>query len=536
MHYETFLLFTIAALNAFFSYFVLHGQRKVTNILFSMVAVSIGFWAIGLGLFLESTNFNFALMFANFYYLSAAAIPVLFFYFSVFFQSENRKLTPYHYIYLLGFAVLALLFVLDKHIIIKEIYFTSWGKDVILNKPFYLTYGVFFLILVSAAYFELWNIYKKAKTKILKIQLKFIVLGTAISYVLGMTFNLFLPYLGNYKLIWLGPFFTLIMVVSIAYAIFKHHLFSIKVVTTEILVFSFWVVILFRTFISETTTDRLINGIFLVLSVILGIFLIKSVIKEVETREKIELLAKDLETANERLKFLDKQKSEFVSIASHQLRSPLTAIKGYTSMVLEGSFGFIEPKTREAVERIFQSAQNLVGIVDDLLNITRLEQGRMEYSFEKVDLSALTKEIVDSLYPNALGKKLGLTFENDNAQDYFVNADLLKIRQVVLNLVDNAIKYTKEGAVKVSVFRDSTKKTIQVMVTDSGVGITPELRTRLFEKFSRGDDVSKLHTNGTGLGLYIAKQMIEAHKGSIGVNSEGEGKGSTFYIELPALN
>jgi signal transduction histidine kinase len=535
MHYETILLFTIAALNAFFSYFVLHGQRKVTNILFSLVAVSIGFWAIGLGLFLESTNFKFSLMFANFYYLSAAAIPVLFFYFCVFFQNGARRLNLYHYTYLIGFFVLAVLFVFDQNIIIKEIYFTDWGKDVVLNKSFYLAYGIFFLVLVAASYFELWRISQKNEDVLVKIQLKFIVLGTSIAYILGMIFNLFLPYLGNYQLIWLGPFFTLVMVISIAYAIFKHHLFSIKVVTTEILVFSFWLAILFRTFISETLSDKLINGIFLVSSVILGIFLIKSVIKEVETREKIELLAKDLSSANERLQFLDKQKSEFVSIASHQLRSPLTAIKGYASMLIEGSYGNTEPKVKEAIERVFQSAQNLMGIVDDLLNITRLEQGRMEYVFEKVDLSALTKEIVDSLFPNALNKKLKLTFENNKAENYSVNADLLKIRQVILNLVDNAIKYTKEGSVEVNVSKVNGGKVVRVAVTDSGVGITPELRSRLFEKFSRGDEVSKLHANGTGLGLYIAKQMVEAHKGTIGVDSDGEGKGSTFYIELPTL-
>jgi signal transduction histidine kinase len=245
-------------------------------------------------------------------------------------------------------------------------------------------------------------------------------------------------------------------------------------------------------------------------------------------------LYKALQDANEKLKGLDKLKTEFLSLASHQLRSPLTAIKGYASMVLEGDFGEINPKAREAVDRVFQSSQNLMKIVEDLLNVSKIEQGGMKYEMATFSLAEIARDMEKDLSITAAKNKgLQLSFESDSDESCMVNGDKEKIRQVVLNFIDNSIKYTKEGEIHVSVIKKDKK--IQFRVKDTGMGMTPEIRETLFQKFARGDG-ARMNTGGSGLGLYLAKEIVEAHKGTVIAESEGPGKGSTFGFDLDSLN
>lgn len=248
--------------------------------------------------------------------------------------------------------------------------------------------------------------------------------------------------------------------------------------------------------------------------------------------KELARLNEELGVANEKLKSLDKLKTEFLSLASHQLRSPLTAIKGYTSMLLEGSFGEVNTNQKEAIDRVFQSVQHLTKVVEDLLNVSKIEQGGMKYEMAPFDLAKNVKEIADDLSITAKNKNLVLSYESDSSDSYIVNGDMEKIRQVILNLIDNSIKYTKEGWIKVKVSKNLTNKTIRTSVSDSGMGMTDEIKNSLFQKFSRGEG-GKVNTGGSGLGLYLAKQIVEAHNGKVWVESEGPGKGSNFIVELP---
>jgi signal transduction histidine kinase len=256
----------------------------------------------------------------------------------------------------------------------------------------------------------------------------------------------------------------------------------------------------------------------------------------VAQREHIQKLAEDLEQANKRLTELDRQKSEFVSFASHQLRAPLTAMKGYGSLLLEGDMGALPPQAREGVERIFESTKTLVSIVDDYLNVSRIELGTMKYTFETLDLRVLVQDVIDELRPNIEKKGLAFGFTAENAgTDYRVTADRDKFKQVVANLIDNSVKYTPSGSVAVSLSRDKVKNAIVFMIADTGIGIAPEVLPHLFQKFSRADNGTKVNIKGTGLGLYVAKQIVEAHHGTVRAESAGEGKGSRFIVELEPL-
>lgn len=535
MSYQAIILFITGTLNIFFSYFILRGERKVYTYIFSLIALSVALWSINLGFFTLSRDLNNSLIFANLYYISAAAIPMLFFYFSLFFPETKERFKRKHLLFLFPFIILICAIIVDRHILLSSVYFTEWGKDVVLDPVNYVYYIFYFIFFVVVSYIYLIRLYNYNLTANQSTQLKFLIVGTLFSYLFGMIFNLFFPYFGNYHYIWFGPFFTLIMISSLGYAILKHHLFNVKTIATELLIFSLWIFILARTLLAPELNDKFINAGLLFVTVIIGILLIRSVYKEVETREKIQKLAEELEVANEKLKILDQQKSEFVSIASHQLRSPLTAIKGYTSMLLEGSFGEMPSKAKEAVERVSESSIHLVSMVEDLLNISRIEQGRMQFVFTAVDLKKMAEDIIGALSPNAEKNKLVLAFETDGKEPYMISADYEKIRQVVLNLIDNAIKYTPKGFVRVRVAKPEDGKKVVLSVTDSGVGVSPALKDRLFEKFSRGDFKNRLHVNGMGLGLYVAKEMMRAHKGDIWVESLGEGKGSTFFVKFEAV-
>ncbi|MBI2099998.1 MAG: HAMP domain-containing histidine kinase [Candidatus Vogelbacteria bacterium] len=252
--------------------------------------------------------------------------------------------------------------------------------------------------------------------------------------------------------------------------------------------------------------------------------------KEVAQREHIENLASELERANEKLKELDKVKTEFVSIATHQLRAPLTAIKGYASMILEGSFGAINGKAKEAVDIVFQSSQKLVSVIEDFLNITRIELGKMKYELTDFDLKQLVESALKENAPSIARKGLTFKFNTDGHSDYKINADYGKLAQVVNNLIDNALKYTEAGSLTVTLSKVGGKT--RLAIADTGVGIPPETMEKLFQKFTRAADASKSNLAGTGLGLYVAKQIIEAHHGRLWAESDGVGQGSTFIVEL----
>lgn len=249
------------------------------------------------------------------------------------------------------------------------------------------------------------------------------------------------------------------------------------------------------------------------------------------TRQLQELTMR-METANIKLTQLDKLKSEFLSFASHQIKSPMTVVKGYATLILDGSYGAVSDSVREVAEKIRASADRMIGLVDTFLNLRRLDEGRITYQFEDTDIGGLVASVVDEMQQLAAKRKLALRLEPLPRQ-WRISADVQHLRQVLQNLVDNAIKYTEKGSVTVTL-REGAKNTVRIEVTDTGRGISPDLLGRLFQQFSRDQSIAR-EVAGTGLGLYIAKQMVLAHKGAIWAESKGPGTGSTFIVELPHL-
>ncbi len=329
-----------------------------------------------------------------------------------------------------------------------------------------------------------------------------------------------------------GYFGMTIFIGFLTYLIVEYKAFSTKLLAAQALVGSLVILIGSQFLFIKNPTNRILNLITLLVSIIFGFLLVRSVKKEVNQREELQNLATKLADANTRLKDLDKLKTEFLSLASHQLRSPLTAIKGYASMLTEGSFGNMEEKQDVAVKRIYTSAQGLVNIVEDLLNVSKIEQGGMKYEFMTTELSKSVTDLYNEMKIPAESKGLAFTLDIPPYEKFIVNADPTKLKQVFLNLTDNSIKYTPAGFVKISLRHEG--QNVVFAVSDNGVGISPETLSKLFEKFSRGEG-GKLNTGGSGLGLYLAREIARAHKGDIVIESAGLGKGSTFKVILPSV-
>ena len=398
---------------------------------------------------------------------------------------------------------------------------------------FIATYYVYFIEIVYALWIILYGVRKYLKSSgILKKQILLITGGIILFLLSFVSGNIVGSLTENWTLAQLGLFGMPIFSGFLAYLIVQYKAFNTKLLGAQVLVVALGFLVLVIAFVRNIENVKLVVAFTLLFVLLLGRVLIKSVKREVMQREQLQILSDQLFEANEKLKGLDKLKSEFLSLAAHQLRSPLTAMKGYASMVVEGSYGEINPQAKDAVERIFQASKNLGKVVEDLLDVSKIEQGGMKFVMEPFSLVEIASDMAKDLSITADKRGLKVNFESDSADLCMVNGDKEKLRQVVLNFIDNSIKYTKEGTINVSVKRDKNK--VLFRVKDTGMGMTPEIKASLFQKFARGDG-ARMNTTGSGLGLYLAKEIVSAHKGEVMVDSEGPGKGSTFGMDLDAI-
>ena len=235
---------------------------------------------------------------------------------------------------------------------------------------------------------------------------------------------------------------------------------------------------------------------------------------------------------NSRLHDLDKLKDDFVSIASHELRTPMTAIRSYAWMALNRSDIELSDKMKKYLQRTLVSTERLINLVNDMLNVSRIESGRLEISPQVMDLQNLMGEVLVEI--DAKAKEKNLHIEIGNTQIPKVFADPNKVHQILLNLLGNALKFTKEsGKISIDYFNDGYF--LEISIKDDGVGVSKEDLARLFKKFSRLDNsyVAASSAGGTGLGLFICKSLVELMKGKIWAKSDGENKGTTFVFSLP---
>lgn len=292
------------------------------------------------------------------------------------------------------------------------------------------------------------------------------------------------------------------------------------------------IVIMITAYLSaDSTIEALNKGAYSYITKPVNMDEVLAVIDKALEKQRLSIenkrLLKELKEANEKLKEMDKRKSIFVANVSHEFRSPLTIIREALSLVVDGTLGEISLEQKKMLETGRNNIDRLIRLVTDLLDISKIESGKVEMKRQEVDISLLVEEVITGYKEELLKKQINFT-KDISSSTGVIWADRDKLTEVIINLLNNAIKYTPEkGSIGVKIEGDDKK--VRFEVYDSGPGIAKEHFEKIFDKFER---VTAEKQEGTGLGLPIAKDIVGLHKGRIWVESE-IGKGSRFIFTLP---
>ena len=390
---------------------------------------------------------------------------------------------------------------------------------------------MFITFLIVAALYPLFKEYPSLPA-VRRHKIQYLLIGAFIFYVANFIFNISLPvFFEIVQFYWIGDYSTIFLLGFISYAIISKKLFDVKIILAQTFVLLMAILLLIRLVIAPDLFDFFWSLSLFIIFLIFGYFLIKSVIHEIKQRERMEKLAFALEQANVKLKQADKAKSEFVSIASHQLRTPLTAIKGYLSMMIEGTYGKMPPKIIGKMKNVTESNDRLIRLVNELLSLSRIETGKIKLEPEKLDFEKVVQQVIKDFKIVSKKNGLYLKFLKPKKSLPKMMIDEWKIRQSLINIIDNALKYTSKGGVTVTIQKEEGDAKIEIC--DTGEGMDKDELEKMFNSFSRGQAGNRLSSEGTGLGLYIARKFVEMHEGKIWAESEGKGKGSCFHILIP---
>ena len=359
-----------------------------------------------------------------------------------------------------------------------------------------------------------------------RAKLQYFLIGLLLSTGFNMVFNVVLPLAFDvYRYYWVGNYSVAFLLGFTAYAIVKRELFGVRTVLAAIFVATVGVLLTIDLLMfTEQATIQVFKGAVLALILCFGYVLVRNVQREIQQRERLQEVAEELRRS-------DEAKTEFISIVSHQLRTPLNAIKGYLSLFLEGVYGKLDAEKQKPMDRLLRSSERLIHMVNDLLGVSRIQMGKIELEMADVDLCEVVKSVVEEFGMVAEEKSIGLHASCPTDGVPMVSGDKQKLRDSVLNLVDNAIRYTDKGSVEVSVQKEIND--LVVRVEDTGPGLDADEARTLFESFQRGQVGRKHWAEGSGLGLYIAKEFITLHGGAIWAESPGKGQGTTFFIRIP---
>jgi signal transduction histidine kinase len=439
--------------------------------------------------------------------------------------------------------------------IVESVTIEDWGPNV----GFGGLNGIFDVFIVSLSSMIFYYFIKRyfSLSELEKSQVFYLLVGASIFGLANVVFIVIFPiFLGTVKYSPLGNYSTIFFFIFTAYAVIKRGLFDVKIIFTTLLV-AFITVLLLLDALLLTSNDyfEILKIAIIFIFVYFGYLLIRSITQEVNQREKLQNITNELKNLNLhlqekideqvgkvrvayeiekkahiKLEDLNKIKDEFISTAAHQLRTPLSVTKWALKSILDGTYE--EKDQRQLIEKVYLNNNRLINIVGDLLNIASVEEKGFSYNFQENDMVLLLKEIVSASAFLMAGKNLNISFHDQTTGLPLFKFDRSKISLALENIISNAIDYTHEGGVIDVVLREEDNKVL-IQVKDDGIGILDKDKRYIYEKFYRGENAKKIKTDRSGLGLYITKNIINAHRGSVWAESDGDGKGSTFVVELP---
>ena len=525
--YYKYLLILVFILNILLGLFVLLRDRKnQINISFCLFVLGIAGWLSANFLSNQFTDYPRAFMFNKLIFLESPYISFALIYFSLVFPYATFNVKIKHLFLLIIPVLISNVFTI-LNLTITGVNIVPGGVTGVVFGPGIAVYGFQFVAYVLISLLLLgWKYFKTKGHQ--HTQMQYVVLGIALLAVLGTATNFVIPLLyNNFFTSDYGPFLSIFVLGFTAYAILKQNLLHIKVVTTEAVVVLLLIILFTKLFIYQSTGELILDMIIMGLVSIFGALLIKSVLDEISQREKLAIL-------NDKLKEADSQKDEFISMASHDLRSPLSIIKN--NLWFAENSKEVPPKIKENIDVAASSNEHAINLVNDMLDVSRIEMGRIKVILEKIDLVQIAREIHEDYLLQAKEKDISLVSHGiEDGKKIFVSADKERLVQVFSNLVGNALKFTPKGG-QITISLKVDNKDAKVMVQDTGIGIKENDIPKLFVRFVRLNDThaSVPNTMGTGLGLYISKKLIALFGGKIWVESE-YGKGSKFIFTLPIV-
>jgi signal transduction histidine kinase len=559
-------------------YVLIKGRKGVLSKVFFALTLMFVVWSI-LDLFTWLSPDSRVIMFT---WSLTGLVETFFFVFSFYFVYlfAEKKDIPLGYKMIGGIILLPLILMIPT-----KFNLTAFNIDQCYslenNYSLYYKYFVEILFSLIILLYSLVKIKKEKVDKYFKKQLIILLVGVSL-FLLSFFSAIFLSgYLADngwnmfgYKFEMYGLFGTVIFMGFLSYLIVQYKAFKIELIRSQALVGALVVLIGALFFYVQENGGRILIAINVLLALIFGRLLVKSVKAEIQKSEELEIANKEiserkdqlqvmsdslaisndkLKVANDKLQELDQAKSDFFARAAHDLRNPLTSIKGFTSLLEEGSYGQVNEEQKGVLGKVLGVSERMMGLVEDFLTASKLETGGMQYNFAKCKVEIICQDIVDMLFPKAKDKGLYLDFKKPEENLPEPTVDASRIMESVSNLVDNAVKYTEKGGVTIKLEQDDHSEykrplstsneekaeeniegpVLRITVADTGMGIPKDGIHYLFAKYSRGKGEARTKTKGTGLGLYVGKCMIEDNGGKVWAESDGEGLGSRFIVELP---
>ncbi|OGZ67918.1 MAG: hypothetical protein A3D35_03140 [Candidatus Staskawiczbacteria bacterium RIFCSPHIGHO2_02_FULL_34_9] len=546
-------------------------------VLLNLLGVYLSFWVYWANR-TEKMNRGFSIMVAtilswvDFYYLAQygnstflfrlATASVFFFFIAYYFFTIRWFLGKMGWYKYLGYFVLIYGFIfgvltIGTSLVIDhiEIVEKSFIKPIFQPISWWAFYGLVIIITLIINWVLIKEYFNYSSGY--RLRILYFLVGLFIFAGFNIIFNVIQPVFFNiYRYYELGNYSVIFLLGFTAYAIVKQELFGIKAILTQTLIIIMAILLLWQTVVAFPNWLDLSWKLILFLSFVLfGIFLDKSVKKEIKQREEIQKLNKELEKAyafekkakedvgrafdvekraNEELQKLDKVKNDFLLTTQHDLRKPLTSVKWFLDMLMKGMLGKQTKKTLEGARNVQISVDDSIEEVNDFLDMAQFQMGKAGIVLKPaVDVIPILDRIAAKMKMRAEQNEVAFTFEKPE-KPILVDADPVKFKAALSNVVDNSIKYSPKGKVDMSIALTNGDKNVLITVKDNGIGIPKDKIKSIFEAmFERTEDAKRTTSMGKGIGLPLSTEIIRNHNGKIWAESEGEGKGSTFYIELP---
>jgi len=448
---------------------------------------------------------------------------ILIYIFSLYFCYTflSRKDLPNIFKYVLSFLFVAILALLPTAFNIES--FDLANCEGVVGRLWDIIYvlELVFIIIISIISIEKFFKSQTNKEKILTA-----LLSSGVVLFLGIFWisNYFGELTKTYEINLWGPIGAVTFLGIMSYLVVKFEAFNIRLLAAQALVFILTALVGSQFFFVTNLTNQILVGATFLFATAFGFFLVRSVKREVQQREKIEKLAGELQIANE-------GQANLIHIINHQIKGYLAKARNvFSELLTEPEYGPISESAKPMMTEGLKSLTEGVDFVTDFLNASNIEKGTYKYEMQQFDLKKLIQNVADK--QKGAAEEKGLSFElRIEDGDYNIRGDKAQLEQAVRNLIDNSIRYTLKGEVKIQMSK--VKDKIRLKIEDTGIGISDELKPKLFTKGGRDENSLKVNINSTGFGLSFVKGVVEAHHGRVWAESAGVNQGTTFFMELP---